>query len=231
MLKMLVSMPDFAEQRRRMVERYRKSGYIKTRKMAEAMLRVPREEFMDSGYINYAYRDNPFPIPGDGRQTISAPYMYPIFYEPLDLQPGDKLLEIGAGSGYGAALAREMVDTTGLVVAIEINPTTYRFAEANLRRTGYDDILLVLGDGSLGHPERAPYDAICVTASCPDIPHPLIEQLKAPGKLLAPVGSASSFFGQDLVILEKDAEGRASRRTLMKVAYVPLIGKYGWTQR
>ena len=223
-------MPDFAEQRRRMVERYRGAGYIRTDRMAEAMLRVPREEFMDSAYVDYAYRDNPFPIPGDGRQTISAPYMYPVFYEPLELQSGHKLLEIGAGSGYGAALARELVGATGLVVTIEINPTTYRFAEANLRRTGYDDILLVLGDGSLGHPERAPYDAICVTASCPDIPLPLIEQLRSPGRLLAPVGSASSFFGQDLVMLEKDAEGRTSRRTLMKVAYVPLIGKYGWTR-
>jgi len=224
-------MPDFAEQRRRMVQRYRRAGYIKTEKMAEAMLRVPREEFMNPAYVDYAYNDQPFPIPGDGRQTISAPYMYPVFYEPLELEPGERLLEIGAGSGYGAALAQELVDSTGLVVAIEINPTTYRFAEANLQRTRYDDVLLVLGDGSLGYPEKAPYDAICVTAACPDIPLPLIEQLKAPGRLMAPVGSASSFLGQDLVMLEKDAESRTSRRTLMKVAYVPLIGEYGWTRR
>lgn len=224
-------MPDFAEQRRRMVQRYRRAGYIKTEAMAQAMLQVPREEFMDPAYVDYAYSDQPFPIPGDGRQTISAPYMYPIFYEPLELKPGDRLLEIGAGSGYGAALARELVGPTGLVVTIEINPTTYRFAEANLLRTGYDDIMAVLGDGSLGRPERAPYDAVCVTASCPDIPLPLIQQLGAPGRLMAPVGSTSSLLGQDLVLLEKDKGGRIRRRTLMKVAYVPLVGKYGWTKR
>lgn len=224
-------MPDFADQRRRMVQRYRSAGYVRTEAMARAMLKVPREEFMDSAYIDYAYVDQPFPIPGDGRQTISAPYMYPVFYEPLELRAGAKLLEVGAGSGYGAALARELVGRDGLVVTIEINPVTYRFAEANLRRTGYDDILLVLGDGSLGHPERSPYDAICVTAACPEVPQPLIEQLKAPGKLLAPVGRASSLFGQDLVLIEKDGEGRLSRKTLMKVAYVPLVGEYGWTRR
>ena len=214
-----------------MVQRYRGAGYIKTDAVAQAMFRVPREEFMDPVYVDYAYSDQPFPIPGDGRQTISAPYMYPIFYEPLELEPGDRLLEIGAGSGYGAALAHELVGPTGIVVAIEINPVTYRFAEANLRRTGYDDILLVLGDGSLGYPEKAPYDAIVVTAACPDIPRPLIEQLRAPGRLMAPVGGASSLLGQDLVMLEKDGEGRISRRSMMKVAYVPLTGEYGWIRR
>jgi len=224
-------MPDFADQRRRMVQRYREAGYIRTEAMAEAMLGVPREEFMDPAYVEYAYSDQPFPIPGDGRQTISAPYMYPVFYEPLELKDGNRLLEIGAGSGYGAALARELVGASGFVVAIEINPATFRFAEANLRRAGYDDVLLVLGDGSLGYPEEAPYDAICVTAACPDIPEPLIEQLKAPGRLMAPVGASSSFLGQDLVMLEKDEKGGTSRRTLMKVAYVPLIGRYGWTRK
>jgi protein-L-isoaspartate(D-aspartate) O-methyltransferase len=212
-----------------MVQRYRKAGYIKTDSMAEVMLRVQREKFMDSAYVYHAYNDQPYPIPGDGRQTISAPYMYPIFYEPLKIEPGERFLEIGAGSGYGAALARELVGPTGLVVAVEINPLTYTFAEANLRRTGYNDIVLVLGDGSLGYHEHAPYDAISITASCPDIPKPLIEQLKGPGKLMAPIGSASSFLGQDLVILDKDEDGLIRRRYLMKVAYVPLTGKYGWT--
>jgi len=224
-------MLDFAEQRKWMVQRYRRSGYIKTEAMVEAMLRVPREAFMGSAYVDYAYSDQPFPIPGDGRQTISAPYMYPVFYEPLEVKPGQRLLEVGAGSGYGAALARELVGPTGLVVSIEINPTTYRFAEANLLQTGYDDVLLVLGDGSPGYPKEAPYDAICVTAACPEIPRPLVEQLSAPGRLMAPVGAASSLLGQDLVLLEKDMTGRLQRRALMKVAYVPLIGRYGWIRR
>ena len=224
-------MPSFEEQRRRMVQRYRRLGYIKTEAMARAMLRVPREEFMDPAYVEYAYVDQPFPIPGDGRQTISAPYMYPVFYEPLQLKRGDRVLEVGAGSGYGAALAWELVAPDGLVVSIEINPVTYRFARENLKRTGYDKVILILGDGSLGYPPEAPYDAICITASCPDIPPPLIEQLASPGRLMAPVGSSNSLFGQDLVLLEKDERGRIQRRKLMKVAYVPLIGKYGWSTR
>lgn len=224
-------MPDFFEQRQRMVQRYMKSGYISSDAMAEAVLRVPREEFMDSSYASYAYVDKPFPIPGDGGQTISAPYMYPIFYEPLSLKGGDRVLEIGAGSGYGAALARELVGESGLVVSVEINEITYRFAQANLNRTGYRDIILVLGDGSLGYVDKAPYDAICVTAACPRIPEPLIEQLGSPGKLMAPVGSSYSVFGQDLVLMEKDNDGRISTRTLMKVSYVPLIGEHGWTRK
>ncbi len=208
-----------------------KSGYISSEAMAEAVLRVPREEFMDSSYASYAYLDKPFPIPGDGGQTISAPYMYPIFYEPLSLKEGDRVLEIGAGSGYGAALAGELVGDSGLVVSVEINETTYRFAQANLERTGYGDIILVLGDGSLGYEEEAPYDAICVTAACPEVPEPLVEQLGSPGKLMAPVGSSYSVFGQDLVLMEKDEDGKTSTRTLMKVSYVPLIGEHGWPRK
>ncbi len=223
-------MPDFFIHRKQMVERYREAGYIKSEALAAATLRVPREEFMDPSYRAYAYSDQPFPIPGDGGQTISAPYMYPIFYEPLNLREGDRVLEIGAGSGYGAALARELVGSTGLLVSIEINELTFEFAKENLERTGYGDVKLVLGDGSIGYPEDSPYDAICVTASCPSIPAPLIEQLNAPGKLMAPVGGSYSLYGQDLVLLEKDAEGRTSSRTLMKVAYVPLIGEHGWSR-
>ncbi|UCH57078.1 MAG: protein-L-isoaspartate O-methyltransferase [Candidatus Bathyarchaeota archaeon] len=224
-------MPDFSDQRTRMVQRYRRAGYIKTEAMAQAVQRVPREEFMDPSYAEYAYVDQPFPIPGDGRQTISAPYMYPIFYEPLDLKEGDRVLEVGAGSGYGAALARELVGPPGLVVSIEINPTTHRFAVENLKRTGYEDVVLVLGDGSLGYPEEAPYDAVCVTAACPSIPQPLIDQLESPGRLMAPVGGSYSLYGQDLVCLEKDVEGRITMGTLMKVSYVPLTGEYGYPRR
>ena len=224
-------MSNFEAQRKRMVERYRAEGYIGREEMAEAMLRVPREAFMDQAYLEYAYYDQPFPIPGDGRQTISAPYMYPIFYEALEIREGDSLLEIGAGSGYGAALARELVGPPGKVVAIEINQVTCEFARSNLQRTGYGDIILIFGDGSLGYEAEAPYDKICITASCPEVPSPLIEQLKAPGKLIAPVGAPSSLFGQDLVLMDKDNEGRTKSRVLMQVVYVPLLGKHGWERR
>ena len=223
----MVYLPDFVTQRKAMVERYQRTGYIKSRKMAEAVLRVPRERFMDPNYMEHAYVDQPFPIPGDGGQTISAPYMYPIFYEPLDIKEGYRILEIGAGSGYGAALARELVGEKGLVVTIEINESTCVFASKNLKNTGYDDVKLICGDGSFGYPDDAPYDAICVTAASPRVPYHLVEQLKAPGNLMVPVGDAYNMFGQDLVLLSKEDDGSTKEVNLMKVAYVPLRGKHG----
>ncbi|MCW4049275.1 MAG: protein-L-isoaspartate O-methyltransferase [Candidatus Bathyarchaeota archaeon] len=220
-------MPEFTHQRKEMVKRYTRVGYIKSNAVAEAILRVPREEFMDPRFREYSYYDQPFAIPGDGRQTISAPYMYPISYEPLKLREGMKLLEVGAGSGYGAALARELVGETGKVVAIEINSVTHKFAKENLERAGYSDIELVLGDGSLGYPEHAPYDAVSITASTPSVPPPILDQLASPSRLIAPVGG-SHYTGQDLLLLEKDEEGQVHEKKLMKVVYVPLLGEYGW---
>ena len=219
-------MSKYSEQRREMVSRYKRAGYIKSKHVEEAILAVPREEFMEPNLKEYAYYDRPFPIPGDGRQTISAPYMYPVTYEPLGLKVGQKILEIGAGSGYGAAIARELVGIEGLVVAVEINHETYRFAEQNLKNSGYQDVVLILGDGSLGYPQKAPYDAVSITASTPHIPPPILEQLGENGKIIAPVGGRTSY-GQDLLLVEKIG-GQILERNLMKVVYVPLIGKYGY---
>jgi protein-L-isoaspartate(D-aspartate) O-methyltransferase len=220
-------MPDFIQKRREMVNRYSKAGYIKTQVMKDALLKVPREEFMPMDLKEYAYYDQPFPIPGDGRQTISAPYMYPLTYELLNLKPGLKILEIGAGSGYGAALARQLISSQGLVVTIEINEKTYNFAKQNLEKTGYDDVIIIHGDGTLGYKENAPYDAISITASSPDIPPPLKEQLAFKGRLVAPVGGMG-MYGQDLLLIEKNPSGLLKEKSIMKVQYVPLQGKYGW---
>jgi len=216
----------FSEQRLKMVERYKQLNYIRSDGVADSILKVPRELFMDPKYEKYAYSDQPYPIPGDGMQTISAPYMYPIVYEAIKLKKGDKFLEIGAGSGYGAALAYELVSPTGKVVTIEINPRTFDFARKNLINAKYGEVIVLKRDGSLGYPEEAPYDAISITAPCSKIPEPLVEQLNAPGKLIAPVGN-SNFYGQDLVLLEKTENGEIKKRMLMKVAYVPLTGEYG----
>ena len=218
-------MVDFPRSRSDMVDRYKRGGYIQSKRMEEAVLAVPREEFMDPRFRDYAYVDRPFPIPGDGRQTISAPYMYPSTYEPLMVEPGMKLLEIGAGSGYGAALAKELVGDEGVVVTVEINNDTHAFAARNLKRTGYD-VEVILGDGSLGYTELAPYDAISVTASSPDIPPPLLAQLNVGGRLIAPVGGRS-MEGQDLLLVHKTEMG-ITRKSLMKVVYVPLLGRYGF---
>jgi protein-L-isoaspartate(D-aspartate) O-methyltransferase len=218
-------MPEFSRQRKEMVSRYKKGGYITTRAIEEALLSVPREEFMPKEHKNYAYMDQPFPLPGDGRQTISAPYMYPVTYEALKLDTGADFLEIGAGSGYGAAIARELVGSKGLVVTIEINKKTYNFAKKNLEKAGYEDVIIIHGDGTLGYREEAPYDAISITASTPRIPDPLKEQLSSPGRIIAPVGD-KKYYGQDLVLLERNELGEFREKSLMKVQYVPLLGNF-----
>ncbi len=118
------------------------------------------------------------------------------------------------------------LDPDGLVVAVEINPDTYHFAEKNLKEAGYNDIQLILGDGTLGYPPRAPYDAISITASTPRYPPPILEQMAENSRLVAPVGTASSY-GQDLLLVEKIG-GQLNKKNLMRVVYVPLIGKYGY---
>jgi protein-L-isoaspartate(D-aspartate) O-methyltransferase len=132
-------------------------------------------------------------------------------------------LEVGVGSGYGTALAPEVVGAGGLVVAVDIDAATLAFARENLKRAGYTNIVLAHRDGGLGYPERAPYDRICVTAACPDIPPPLIEQLAARGRLIAPVIEGAR---QRLTLLEHSAHG--TRRTILAdVLYVSLRGRYG----
>jgi protein-L-isoaspartate(D-aspartate) O-methyltransferase len=197
-------------------------GLLRSERLRRAMLIVRREEFLPPPYRDHAYEEIPLPLPGE-RATVSCPHSYPLFYEPLGLGEGHRFLEVGVGSGYGTSLAREVVGAEGLVVAIDIDATTLAFARENLERAGYADVVLVHGDGGLGYPERARYDRICVTAACPDIPPPLIDQLTARGRLIAPVMDGAH---QRLTVLERTADG--DRRTaLADVLYVSLLGRYG----
>jgi protein-L-isoaspartate(D-aspartate) O-methyltransferase len=174
-------------------------GLLGSERLRRAMLIVRREDFIPPGYRDHAYEEIPLPLPGE-RATISCPHSYPLFYEPLGLGEGHRFLEVGVGSGYGTSLAREVIGPDGLVVAIDIDATTLAFARKNLERAGYTDVVLVHGDGGLGHPEHAPYDAICITAACPDVPPPLIEQLTPRGRLIAPIIEGTR---QRLTLLEK----------------------------
>jgi protein-L-isoaspartate(D-aspartate) O-methyltransferase len=219
---------DLQLQRIEMVLRYSMIGILQNDALIKAMLKVPREQFIPKENILDTYADKHFPIPGNGRQTISAPYTYAIFYENLELKKGEKILEIGTGSGYGAAIAQEVVGLEGKVITIEINEKTYYFAKKNLRKAGYKDIMVVLGDGSEGYYPEAPYDKISITAACPEIPRTLIKQLESPGKLIGPVGPPKYILGQDLILLEKKINGEIDRNNLLKMLYVPLLGKYGW---
>ncbi|MHA2433337.1 MAG: protein-L-isoaspartate O-methyltransferase [Candidatus Thorarchaeota archaeon] len=219
------SSDEFLKEREGKVKWLIQEGFLKSESIIKAMLKVPREDFIPEQYRDYAYLEVPFPLPGR-EATISCPHSYPLFYETLGLKEGERFLEVGTGSGYGAALAREIVGLSGKVVTIEIDEDTLSYAEQNMKTLGYDDVLLVLGDGSLGHAPEAPYDKICITASCPEIPSPPIQQLKRQGKLITPVGAPES--AQDLVLVEKSIDGVLTRKSIVQVLYIPLKGKYGW---
>lgn len=212
-----------------LVRRLRNNGYIKSDEMERAFRAVPREEFVRPETRKHAYRDSPLPI-GLG-QTISAPHMCAIMCESLSLQPGLKVLEIGAGSGYHAALCAELVaprntTTPGHVYTIEIVEGLIKFAQENLERTGYDDrVTLIHADGGVGLPEQAPFDRILVAAAAPTVPQPLLDQLAFGGIMLIPVGSRGFF--QELMMVEKDEEGRVTQKRWGGVAFVPLTGEYG----
>lgn len=213
---------ELRRERAAKVEELRQRGLLRSERIERAMLAVRREDFIPSGYRDLAYEEIPLPLPGQ-HATISCPHSYPLFYEPLGLDVGHRFLEIGVGSGYGTALAREVVGPEGTVVSIELDPVTLAYARGNLERAGYDDVVLAQGDGGLGWPERAPYDRICVTAACPEVPPPLLAQLAADGRLIAPVLEGDR---QVLTLVEK-VPGGTRRRSICDVLYVQLRGRYG----
>ena len=213
---------DLRREREAKVAELARRGLLRSEPLRTAMLAVRRENFIPPPYRDHAYEEIPLPLPGK-RATISCPHSYPLFYEPLGLHEGHRFLEVGVGSGYGTALAREVVGPRGMVVAIDIDATTLAFARQNLERAGYTDVILVHGDGGLGFTEHAPYDRVCVTAACPAVPQPLIDQLAARGRLIAPVREHRR---QRLTLLERTAEGIRST-IIADVLYVSLRGRYG----
>lgn len=220
-LTMLVG--EASDSRNRLVDSLISRGYVVSRAVENAMRRVPREEFVPARLRSEAYVDAPLPI-GDG-QTISAPHMVAIMAEKLDLEPRHKVLEVGAGSGYHAAVVAELVRPGGAVWTVERFESLARFAEANLFRAGYaDTVRVIVGDGSLGLPDEAPFDRIFVACGAPDVPSPLVAQLSDGGKLLVPVGGRMY---QDLVRVEKKGK-RIIREDHGGCVFVPLIGEHGY---
>jgi protein-L-isoaspartate(D-aspartate) O-methyltransferase len=185
-----------------------------------AMHRVPRHRFVPTDCVHLAYEDQPLPI-GYG-QTISQPTMVAIMTELLNLFPGDRVLEIGTGSGYQAAILAEL----GIeVYSVEIVPELAASAAKTLRVVGYTDVHVRHADGYLGWPEHAPYHAIIVTAAAPFLPSPLIDQLRAGGRLVIPIGPANG--RQYLWLFKKDANGSVRSRKLGEVAFVPFTRDRG----
>lgn len=207
-----------------MILNLQSSGYIKSPAVKRAMLKVLRELFVPEEYHGQAYDDTPLPIPGG--QTISAPHMHAITLSELKLKHGDKVMEIGAGSGILLAYIREMVGNKGKVVGIEINKDAYKFGKRNLDEAGYKDIVLIRGNGSFGCQQYAPYDKIIVSAASPDIPKPLVEQLKTNGIILIVVGSPEG--EQNLIKVRKMTSGKLIKKEILPVIFVPLRGKHGW---
>jgi protein-L-isoaspartate(D-aspartate) O-methyltransferase len=210
------------DERRRLVQGLEDSGYVHSDSVLEAMERVPRHEFLPEALAELAYQDTPLPI-GEG-QTISAPHMVGMMLEALDLRPGMKVLEIGTGSGYHAALVAELVRPGGKVYTIERIEDLGLRARRTLERLGYDNVEVVVSDGTNGLPEHAPYDRIFVAAAAPHVPVPLREQLADHGVLIVPVGGRMV---QDLVIITRSGD-RYDERSMGSVIFVPLIGEHGY---
>lgn len=209
------------EERQRMVAGLRGRGLVFSERVEKALLKVPRHLFVPESARSQAYRDTPLPI-GDG-QTISAPHMVAVMAEALELREGHKVLEIGAGSGYNAAVMAELVGPTGKVITLERHPSLADKAAQVLLEAGYSNVQVVVGDGSLGYPEEAPYDRISVTCGAPRVPEPLAEQLRDGGIMLIPVGGLEY---QSLLRFRK-LGGRMLSEDLGSVVFVPLIGEKG----
>lgn len=184
-------------------------------RVLDAMRKVRREAFVPEDAAESAYVNTPLPI-GCG-QTISQPYIVALMTDLLDLKPDDRVLEVGTGSGYQAAILAELA---GEVFSVEVIPHLARRAAAVLAAEGYGRITLRTGDGSLGWPEHAPFNAIIVTAAARDVPPALLEQLAPDGRMAIPVGEP--WGDQELRLLEKDAPGKVTSRRVLSVAFVPL---------
>ncbi len=196
--------------------RYIGTGELDARVM-QAMGDVPRHEFVPAAQRPNAYENRPLPI-GHG-QTISQPYIVALMTHLAAVEPDQRVLEIGTGSGYQAAV---LAKVAGHVYTMEIVEPLADLSRERLARLGFDNVTTRLGDGYNGWPEHAPFDAILVTAAATHVPPPLVEQLKAGGRMVIPVGSR--FAVQDLVVIEKSAEGELTTRKILPVRFVPLTG-------
>jgi protein-L-isoaspartate(D-aspartate) O-methyltransferase len=205
-----------------MVDRQIAARGVRSERVLEAMRKVPRERFVPVRMAEFAYDDAPLPI-GEG-QTISQPYIVAYMTEALALEGGEKILEIGTGSGYAAAVLGEIADE---VYTIERIDRLADSARATLADLGYDNVTVLHGDGTLGWPDQAPYDGIVVTAGGPEVPASLKQQLKIGGRLVIPVGGHLDI--QKLVCVTRISEQEFRSEDLVAVRFVPLVGAEGWT--
>jgi len=214
-------MTDFTRAREAMVERQLKRRGITEPAILDAFLAVPREEFVAEQHAHLAYGDHPLPI--EAEQTISQPYIVALMIQAAAVGLDDVVLEIGAGSGYAAAVISRIADR---VIAIERQHRLVEIASERVRRLGYDNVEIVEGDGTRGCAEKAPFNAILAAASGSHVPEPLLSQLASGGRLVMPLGNPGGI--QELVKVTKDEDGLLRQESLGGVRFVPLIGAEGW---
>lgn len=214
-------MTDYTKSRKQMVKRQIAARGVTSKKVLDAMRKVPRERFLPKGEGAFAYDDSPLPI-GEG-QTISQPYIVAYMVEALGLEGGEKVLEIGTGSGYAAAILAEIAAEVYTMERIE---GLAAMASAVLDELGYTNVHVRHDDGTLGWPEQAPFDGIVVAAAAPEVPETLKQQLKTGGRLVIPVGDSRWY--QSLVRVTRLDEADFETEDLMAVRFVPLIGEAGW---
>lgn len=209
-------------QRRELVQYQLENRGINDQSVLRAMGEVPRDEFVPEQLRESAYYDGALPIGSE--QTISQPFIVAAMIQALALEPGDRVLEVGAGSGYSAALMSRIVDK---VYAIERHGELVERARERIRRLGYDNIEIKHGDGTRGWPEAAPFDAIVVAAAAPEVPSSLTRQLTLNGRMVIPVGTTQR--EQRLIQITRTGKDKFDERELEQVRFVPLIGVEGWT--
>ena len=215
-------MDRYAKQRKKMVDSHIRSRGVRDERVLRAMEKIPRHLFIDEGLIDQAYNDNPLPI-GE-KQTISQPYIVALMTEALELTGRDKVLELGTGSGYEAAILAELADR---VFTIERIASLAQKARKLLESLNYYNVVIRVGDGTYGWREESPFDAIAVSAGSPSIPRMLVEQLAIGGRLVIPVGSR---YSQSLIKLTRLSENPddVKREDLGGCRFVNLIGEHGW---
>ena len=206
--------------REAMVREQLQARGIRSPALLAAFRSVPRERFVGPEEQAVAYDDRALPIAA--HQTISQPYVVALMIDALGLTPHDHVLEVGAGSGYAAAIMSRLAHD---VVAVELVPVLAESAAARLAELGYDNVRVIVGDGSTGAEPEAPFDAVCVSASAPSVPQALVDQLRPGGRLVVPVGSTSE---QQLVRVRRRLDGRVTSREFGAVRFVPLLGEQGW---
>ena len=218
---MTTATTDFAAEREAMVERQLRRRGISEPDILDAFRAVPREAFISDEYAHLAYGDHPLPI--EANQTISQPYIVALMIQAAAIKAGDKVLEVGAGSGYAAAVVSRIAER---VIGIERQHDLVEVARERLQRLGYDNVEIVEGDGTKGCPEEAPFDAILAAASGSHVPRQLIEQLAPGGRIVMPLGEPG--WVQELIKVTKQEDGILRQENLGGVRFVPLIGEEGW---